>query len=328
MSHDALVLGVDAGGTSTRAVLATPRGECLGYGVGGGGNPISVGAEASARAVLDAVHGALAVAGRRAGDVSVIVAAMAGYTSGGGGERLRGLLAEHGFAGRLEFRSDLLALYFSGTAAPAGYALVSGTGACVIRVEDGDVAAAADGLGWLLGDRGSGFWIGHRVARAAAADLDGGGPPTALTDAVLTACGIERGGTTVEGRPGELSRLVETLYAQRPVELSRFAPLAFDHEDDETARGILREAGAALAATLEVVRTGPGPIVVGGSVLSRPGVLRDEFIRRASRSGEALEILRVGDGAAGAAYLALREAGDEPDASALAALTATLARFR
>ena len=34
---------VDAGGTSTRAVVFHPPGQCLGYAVAGSGNPIAVG---------------------------------------------------------------------------------------------------------------------------------------------------------------------------------------------------------------------------------------------------------------------------------------------
>jgi glucosamine kinase len=44
-----VVVGLDVGGTSTRATALTLRGERLGTGRGGGGNPTSHGAEAAAR---------------------------------------------------------------------------------------------------------------------------------------------------------------------------------------------------------------------------------------------------------------------------------------
>lgn len=47
-------LAVDAGGTSTRSVLVTADGACLGYGTAGGGNPISSGTERAASAVITA----------------------------------------------------------------------------------------------------------------------------------------------------------------------------------------------------------------------------------------------------------------------------------
>ena len=40
-------------------------------------------------------------------------------------------------------------------------------------------------FGWLLGDDGSGYWIGRRVVRAAVGAIDGRLPETALADALL-----------------------------------------------------------------------------------------------------------------------------------------------
>lgn len=328
MSHEPLLLGIDAGGTSTRAVLTDSRGTCLGYGRGGRGNPVSAGADRAADGVLDAIGVALTGAGRALTDVPVIVAAMAGARASGGAHRLRERLSAQGFSGQLVVESDLLATYFSGAAAAFGYALVSGTGACVIRVQDGRIDDVADGLGWLLGDRGSGFWIGLETARAAVRDLDGTGPRTALTDRVLAHFGVEeRSSVRSEGRSESLEKLVTALYGRRPVELAALAPYAFD-EPDAAALGILTAAGEHLADSLSAVVRGPGPLVVGGSVLTRTGPVRDAFLSHLGPISDGLEIRSVGDGAVGAAVLAVRAAGGEPDDTVLERLTQTLARFR
>jgi glucosamine kinase len=39
MGHDRVLVGVDAGGTATRAVVTTPDGQCIGYAIAGRGNP-------------------------------------------------------------------------------------------------------------------------------------------------------------------------------------------------------------------------------------------------------------------------------------------------
>lgn len=327
MSHEPLLVGVDAGGTSTRALLTDATGRCLGYGVGGRGNPISAGPEQAAAGVLDAIRGALAPTGRSIADVTVIVPAMAGMRASGGGDWLMQRLGPAGFGGTLRFESDLLAAYFSGAASPFGYALVSGTGASVIRVQDGRIVDAGDGLGWLLGDRGSGFWIGHAIARAAVQDLDGTGPATALTDRVLAHYGLERSGIRTEGRPLELEQLIGRLYGHPPIELAGLAPNAFDVEDP-VALDILIAAGEHLAHTLSAVLDGPGPVVVGGSVLARSGPVRDAFVARLGAAAEGLELRPVSDGAVGAAVLAVRAAGGVPDETVLTRLTHTVSRFR
>ncbi|MGF2948385.1 N-acetylglucosamine kinase [Microbacterium alcoholitolerans] len=327
MNHEPLLIGIDAGGTSTRAVLADRRGTCLGYGVGGRGNPISAGADRAADGVLDAIEAALAASGASLSSVEVVVAAMAGMRAAGSDAWLKDRLVAKGFTGRLVFESDLLATYFSGAAAPFGYAMVSGTGACVIRVEDGRITGAGDGLGWLLGDRGSGFWIGHAIARAAVQDLDRTGPRTGLTDRVLAHYGLERTTVYEDGRQQELEELVGMLYSHPPIELAGLAPMAFE-ESDAIALGILAEAGEHLADTLSAVLTGPGPLVVGGSVLARSGPVRDAFIARLGAAADGLQLNPVGDGATGAAVLALRAAGIPPEETIRARLADTVAALR
>ncbi|MDP3952254.1 N-acetylglucosamine kinase [Microbacterium sp.] len=328
MGHDMRMLGVDAGGTSTRAVLTTAQGECIGYGVGGRGNPISAGADRAADGVLGAIARALAPSSGTLADVAVITAAMAGQRAeeGEGGWLLARLAAE-GFSGRLTFESDLLATYSSGSAEPFGYAIVAGTGASAVRVSGGRIEATADGLGWLLGDRGSGFWIGHRVATAVVRDLDGAGAATSLTGAVLEHLGIAADETRREGRPRSLEQLVASLYGMRPIELAALAPLAFVG-DDRVAERILRRAGQHLADSLGAVRTGPGPLVVGGSVLSRSGPVRDAFTERLGDAAAGLEVRPVVDGVVGAGLLALRAAGVAVSPITLDRLSETLAPLR
>jgi len=328
MGHDMLMLGVDAGGTSTRAVLTTARGECVGYGVGGRGNPIAVGPDRAADGVLDAVALALAPSAHTLSEVEVVTAAMAGQRAddGAGGWLLDRLKAE-GFSGRLTFESDLMATYSSGSVDPFGYAIVAGTGASAVRISDGAIEATADGLGWLLGDRGSGFWIGHRVARAVVRELDHAGPATALTDAVLEHLGIALDAARHEGRPRTLEKLVEALYAMRPIELAALAPLAFV-ADDPVAERILRRAGRHLADSLGAVLTGAGPLVVGGSVLSRSSPVRDAFVQRLGAAAAGLKLHPVIDGAVGAGLLALRAGGAAVSSETLATLRETVARFR
>lgn len=328
MGHDMRMLGLDAGGTSTRAVLTTAQGECLGYGVGGRGNPISAGPERAADGVLEAVRGAISSSGAPLGDITVITAAMAGQrASGPGADRLRERLAAAGFTGRLVFESDLLATYFSGTAEEFGYAIVSGTGACVVRVAAGRIEATADGLGWLLGDRGSGFWIGRRVARAVVQDLDGTGPATAMTGGLLDHLGVFPDSERGDGRSQTLERVIDALYALPPIELASLAPLAFAVDDPVSVR-ILRRAGEHLADSLAAVLNGPGPLVVGGGVLSRSGPVHEAFVRRLGTAAAGLELRPVGDGAIGAGLLAVRAAGVPTSSATLATLTETIARFR
>ena len=172
-------------------------------------------------------------------------------------------------------------------------------------MEDGRQVAVADGLGWLLGDEGSGFWIGQRVVRAALADLDGRGPATALTPLMLARLGVPAPSDAGDREP--IMAVVRALYAGPPVRLADYAGLVFEVDGDATADRILDDAAAALARTLAAVRspTVSGPVVLGGGILGRGRQLAD---RLAAACG-ADEVHAVADGAVGVCVLALRHAG-------------------
>jgi len=299
------LVAVDAGGTSTRAAVLRPPGQCLGYAVAGSGNPVAVGPEAAAASVAESVIEALSRADVPATRIRLVVLAMAGAGTTSVAAEVRGRLTEIGLDAPLIFESDLLATYFSGTHRPDGYAVIAGTGAGAIRVEDGRQVAVADGLGWLLGDEGSGFWIGRRVVRAALADLDGRGPSTALTALMLARLGVPAPSYAGDREP--VAAVVRALYAGPPVRLARFAGLVFEAGGDGTAGRILDDAVAALARTLAAVRspTVSGPVVLGGGILGRG----PRIAGRLAAAVGAEEVHAVADGAVGVSVLALRHAG-------------------
>jgi glucosamine kinase len=194
-----LVVGLDAGGTRTRAVLAAAEdGRLLGEGTGGPGNALTVPlpqltdhlAEAVARAVPERLRGSVvAVAGGFAGATAASpddpghVSARSALT-----EALRRLGVP---AGPVGISSDIEAAFASAPGAPAdGLALVAGTGAVAMRITDRHGTATVDGDGWLLGDDGSGVWIGRAAVRAALRMADGRGPATVLAGTVGRALGL------------------------------------------------------------------------------------------------------------------------------------------
>ncbi|MEU2271646.1 BadF/BadG/BcrA/BcrD ATPase family protein [Streptomyces olindensis] len=197
-----LVIGIDAGGTRTRAVLATAEdGRPLGEGAAGPGNALTVPgpqltehlAEALARAVPEPVRDrVVAVAGGFAGATDAAADepgrrnALAALTAA-----LRRLGID---AGPPLVSSDIEAAFAGAPGAPAdGLALVAGTGAVAMRITARRGTATVDGDGWLLGDDGSGFWIGRAAVRAALRMADGRGAATVLAAAVGRELGVPDG---------------------------------------------------------------------------------------------------------------------------------------
>lgn len=167
-------LGIDAGGTSTRAVLVLEDGTCVAQSRRAGGNPTSRGIDGALRSIVSAAREATTTAAEVLDQEIVIqncLLAMAGER-----DKIDVALlgSEAGLRpAAIHLISDVAAMYFSSASEDEGAAVIAGTGSVAARIMDGVLAEVAGGAGWLLGDGGSGFWIGHRVVQAVASDLSG-----------------------------------------------------------------------------------------------------------------------------------------------------------
>ncbi|WP_187285857.1 ATPase [Streptomyces sp. ME109] len=224
-SNQDLVVGLDAGGTRIRAVLASAAtGRTLGEAAAGPGNALTVPlsqltdhlAEAIGRAVPERDRDrVVAVVGGFAGAASGPPAAGSSDEGSADPSELSGPPDLPGFSdrdpGRLNalaalaeaqrrlgvaprtvgVSSDIEAAFASAPGTPAdGLALVAGTGAAATRISGRRCTVSVDGDGWLLGDEGSGFWIGRGAVRAALRMADGRGDPTTLARSVGLALGL------------------------------------------------------------------------------------------------------------------------------------------
>ena len=340
-------LAIDAGGTSSRAVLVDPAGHCLGYGAASGGNPVSRGFDAALAALLEASELAI---GETPGTIAHVLVAMAGASLELPTHVFRSGFTALGLTGDVVIESDLLAAFYSGTHHDDGFALIAGTGAVGARVVAGRLDAVADGTGWLLGDNGAGFWLGREAARSVAAALDGRGQATSLTPLVLAALEITLDpAARAHGRLRAQQQLISKVYEMPAIELSRFAPLVFQAKDDAVAQDIIDHAAQALAGTLLAAsRAGgaPGgsdvgqrdlgtqPLVFGGSVLTKGGTVAAAVAAHLTAAmqgegrAEGIAPVLVEDGAVGAAVMVLKRSGIQVDAQVFARIQKSLAALR
>ncbi len=297
-----MVIGVDAGATTTRCVVATLDGEVVGRGEAGGANRNSSGGEVSATlgVALDAALGPIDRAGVRLGVLG------AAGSSGAGREAFRtaATRAWHkaGLTGEVVTATDLEVAFAAGTCEPDGVLLLSGTGALSARFEGGVLRQRCDGYGWLLGDEGSAVWIGVRALRAVLAALDGRGEPTVLADAAHAHFGV-----SPASREDIAQAFVAAGFATAPAALGRLAPavsIAAGNGDPVAAR-ICADAASRLLHTFDSVQPPPGAtVVLAGSVLLSPGPVA-EAVRAGLRERTAAEPRPARDGAGGAAALAV-----------------------
>ncbi|WP_432840543.1 N-acetylglucosamine kinase [Dactylosporangium sp. CA-092794] len=251
--------------------------------------------------------------------------------------------------GRVVTVTDLEVAFAAGTPAPDGLLLLAGTGAVSAAFAGSRLSRRCDGFGWLAGDEGSAVWLGREALRAVLRALDGRGPQTALVAAVSRVLGTAAaeesvltdtpmlGGVAASGPvlsaaddPDERAQaLLRIVYGRPPAALGRLAPVVNDlaARGDPVALALAREAAGHLLHALHTVARGGvpggGPVVVAGSVLLSPGLVRD-LVCAGIQERFGMAPIEARDGAAGAAWLALGELDAPADRRAThARLTAT-----
>jgi N-acetylglucosamine kinase-like BadF-type ATPase len=183
------VLGIDAGGSKTVALLADASAGIVGEGRAGGANLQTDGeleVEKTLHAVIDE-----ATRGHRIVPAAVCLG-IAGVDRPRDADVIRGIMIRLGFRANAVIVNDALIALVAGAGTNPGVVVISGTGSIAYGVNHRGVAARAGGWGPTLGDEGSGYWIGKRALEAIARDVDGRGPPTSLTPLVLAHFSLSR----------------------------------------------------------------------------------------------------------------------------------------
>jgi N-acetylglucosamine kinase-like BadF-type ATPase len=274
-----LVIAVDAGGTSTRCLLASAEGEVRGQARSGPGNHILSGWEPTRRAITDAVTGACEAAEVDAAGVACVFAGSAGVgPNGEGREIVEALLASLAPHACVHAVGDMVTAFTGALRGEVGVVVAAGTGAVAYgRNARGD-SRQVGGWGPVMGDEGSAYDIAVRGLRAAARATDGRGPTTELVRRLPAALGVE---TVIE--------VAFRLYAE-PIDREAVARLAMTVAEaaaagDEIARALLGDAGVELALAgrtalrLLGLADAAVPVAYTGSVFTAGDCLLDRFRR-------------------------------------------------
>jgi glucosamine kinase len=178
------ILGIDGGGSHTRAVMADADGRVIGSGVGASINPRHHDVRTVRERLRELVRRAR---GSRAEPLSAAFLSLGGISTHADAEAVEAVAAEvdelRGV--NVKVANDALAALVGGLAGRPGMVLIAGTGSACYGV-------AADGRshwcgGWehRADDAGSAYWIAIEAIRAAVRVEDGRLPSSALRDIVF-----------------------------------------------------------------------------------------------------------------------------------------------
>lgn len=222
------VMGLDGGGSRLRVVVAAPDLTVLAVSEGGSANPNSAGRDAAAQAIRETIGAALAQARLTPADVQAVGAGIAGTRTAP--DWVRETVAAVLPDAAIRVASDVEIALIGAHGARRGVLILAGTGSVALGINAAGTSVQVGGWGYLLGDEGSGYWLGLKALQAVVRADDGREPPTALTALVLEHLHL-----------ADASGLIQWLYTPgRTRDVAGLAPLVLAATgSDETARRIV-----------------------------------------------------------------------------------------
>jgi glucosamine kinase len=266
----AYAIGIDGGGTSTRARLCRLDGTRLGEGRAGPSGLLQ-GTEQAWQNIERAIGQAALAAGleraQLGGHNTVLGLGLAGANEAS--LRQHFLRANRLFP-QVRLESDAFVALLGAHAGQPGAIVIAGTGSVGHALLADGRRAIAGGWGFPSGDEGSGAWLGLRAVNLAQRALDGRHPPSALARSVLGAAG------------GSHASLLAWSCQAGQAEFASLAPLVFDcAPGDRYAAALLRRAVAAIAGIAHALDRGERlPLTLLGSVGQRLAGQLPERLRR------------------------------------------------
>ena len=298
-----IVIGVDGGGSKTRAMVADDQGQQIAD-VEGPGSAVRPGqAEASADVVAAVVRDALAACDMTHVVPRVVCVGVAGVGREAERQALWQALVSREIGEDIVVHADATIAIDDAFGDGAGILLVSGTGSIAYGRSPAGTTARCGGWGPVCGDEGGGAWIGRRALSIVTAASDGREPETALVGAVLTAAQVN-----------DVQDLIPWAAQATPAALASLAPAVIKVADDGDLRANALVAMAVeelvlhvrtLARKLFVDERAACNVALAGGLLGRRAPLRKRVEHRlksavpgaAVRQEEVVPVRGAGRGA-------------------------------
>ncbi|EOD55424.1 BadF/BadG/BcrA/BcrD ATPase family protein [Aeromonas molluscorum] len=221
-------VGVDGGGTHTRARIRNQKGELLGEGRAPGSN-LELGIDLAQRHVLGAVRDAMTAAQLPDSALARMSAGLA-LASAELESCYRDFLAQPLPFAETRLTSDAFGACLGAFGGGEGAILIAGTGSVGLIFQGGRIRTCS-GRGFPISDLGSGAWLGLRAIQQSLLCHDGILAPSLLAVRLLDHFGRDQ------------AALVRWAAQAIPADYGRFAPWVFDAatDEDSLAQALLSE---------------------------------------------------------------------------------------
>lgn len=246
-THSGFWLGVDGGGTNSRAAIVDAAGTIRGEGRSDAANLLRVGLDNAVNHIRQAVTDACREAAITVEQISAACIGLAGVSQPDYHRQMLDALKAALPIPAIQLETDARVALAGATGNQPGVVIIAGTGSIACGINSRGRFARAGGWGPIMGDEGSGSYIGRRALESVMMSYDFRGEATSMTAPVLRHFGVSS--------PPELTTVIYDSSSKEKGEvqakiaqLSRVAVEAAE-QGDEVATGILRDAASELAKT-------------------------------------------------------------------------------
>jgi len=275
---DSIYLGIDGGGTRLRVTLCDNHLAVIQQREYGSANPGSIGREAARTLIHTAIRETLNDARVTSSSISAAGVGIAGISAEHSAIWLETILCEVLPDSLIALSSDVEIALVGAHGQRRGVLVLAGTGSAVYGVNTSGQAVMVGGWGYLLGDEGSGYWIGLQALRLFTRASDRWELTEQESSSRLPQKIIEQ---LQLGSPKEL---IGWIYGEPSLAASRIAglaPLVLTEADagDNYAQAILQEGAGHLASMTQTAISSlhepdlpvafAGGILAGENILSR-----------------------------------------------------------
>ncbi|MEM7414389.1 MAG: BadF/BadG/BcrA/BcrD ATPase family protein [Gemmatimonadota bacterium] len=273
-------VGVDGGGTRTRAVLVDDEGREIGRGEAPGAVASAAHPERVVAAVELAIGRAVEAAGARGDSTGVparLWAGLAGAGQAAARDAVHARMVDVGVAREVVIGTDVEAAFASAFPDGEGVLLIAGTGSIAWSRGPDGATRRSGGWGAHLGDEGSGFAIGRAGLALVTRVRDRRASPTTLEATLLDACGV-----------GSADDLVAWVAAASKRDVAALAPLVVEaaDADDTEATLLVNRAVADLLDVVTPLRPDIDPtVVLWGGLIADRGPLSGRVVQALEAAG-------------------------------------------
>jgi len=285
------IIGVDGGGTKTIAVIADIYGNILGLGISEGSNYHTVGLENAIKAIENSLKKAILQAQLYTNKIKYACFGLAG--SGRQTDynilfsALKGLMSSENFL----LKHDAQIALAGATICQTGIIVIAGTGTMAFGIEQSGREERSSGWGYLIGDEGSAYYIGHQALSSACKAFDGRGKYTLLLGGIMNYLGLN-----------DFTDIIKKIYKEKisTQDIASIAQIVSQYAKigDEIAIEILKDSAFELAlSAISVIKKldigNDNPLIaVSGSVFNAGDLILKDFEKFIKSSYPSAKIIR------------------------------------